>query len=256
MTPLLLGIAIQSTNLLADQTWKLGFAIVGKLASTPGSQNPFEFKNPELAGDLVLTHEKPLDTDNELVRLLLKMKRSQNELTAALTGDLPAKSGSEVPEGGLYMDKDFAYFTAQFMMDRKKATAIPYSPKQNVGGDAVLAPLGTGLAIMQRAMMGPELRKESYLANDDSRKFYVTFSPNLNATIDPTKGEAAYKFSLKMVDLGKEYPNFFTGAIRLNTKSKIVQYLRATSKSSDGPTSPQDASFSQVQSVVIGLEAK
>ncbi len=251
-----LACAAQLASPVADQTWKLSFALVGDFASTPGSRNPYEYKNPSLAGDLSVTYIKSPDPDNHVAKLLFKFKKAQNALVEALTGGFPEKSGNDEPQGGMYSEKEYGFMTSQFRIDRTKACCVASPDQDKFGGSAVLAPLGTALAVIHRAMMKPELRKEFFLNDDDGKKFYVTYLPNLNATTNESKGEAAYKFNINMVDQGKSYPFFFTGAIRLNIKTKIVQYLRATSKTIDGPTGPEDAAFSKAQGFTLDLEAK
>ena len=247
--------AIQLVSPVADQSWKLSFTMVGDFGSTPGSQNPFTFKNPSLTGDLTLSYVKSTDNENHIAKLLFKFKKAQNSLIEGLSGGFPEKTGAEEPRGGMYSEKEYAFMTSNIQIDRTKATFSPLAAQDNYGGGTVLAPLGIGLAVMHRATMKPELRKDFFLNDDDGKKFYVTYLPNLNATTNESKGEVAYKFNIKMIDQGKSYPNFFTGAIRLNTKTKIVQYLRATSKVSDGPTG-EDSAFSKGEAFTLSLEAK
>ncbi len=256
MITTLVAFAVQSPTLFADQSWKLSFAIVGKFGSTPGSRNPYEIKNPSLTGDLALTNNKAVDKDHDVVHLQLKLKMDQNDLITSLTQGFPTKDSPESTAMGMYSDKNFAYVEAKFLLDRTKATSAPYSTDSAYGSTSVLGPIGIGLAVMERGMMAPELKKEFFLSEDGPRKFYVTFKPNLNATTDSKKGEAAFAFQIKMNDQGKDYPNFFTGALRLNIKTKKVQYFRATSKVSDGPAGPEDAVFSQAETLVVNIESK
>lgn len=229
--------------------------MVGSLRSAPGSPNPLEFKNPTLIGDLSLKNEKP-DKDSDNLNLSLKFKVSQNDLIQGLAGIIPEKKGDEIPTGGMYQEKGFAYFNSKFSFNREKETVAPPDDDSREGPAAILGPLGIGMALVRRAMTGPELRKEFLLLDDGDKKFYVKFAPNLNATTDPAKGESAYKFNLIFIDGEKIYPNFFTGAVRMNTKTRLVKYLRASSKVEDGPTNTDDAMFGKGEAFTISLEEK
>jgi hypothetical protein len=241
-----------ASDTIADQTLKITFGATGTLGSPLG-----DIVDPVFWGDLKITNGKEISKERSIVQVQLKLKCNQTQLVEALTNGFEEKKETDKLGVGLFRIKDFAYITNDIVLDKKEAKLEPVTNGDFSAGE-VLNPLSLSLAIFQRSLMNPELRKEFLLMKDGPREYYATFMPNLNANTDTSKGEAAYKFNLKLKEQNGEFPQFFTGAIRLNTKTRLLTYLNATSEFKNTPSAADtdETAFHQIQNVAIKIEAK
>ena len=260
-----LALALQVASPLASQKWKIDFGFVGEIHSPVDQLN---VKDPVVYGEFSVQNIKTESTKAEDYLLTLKFKKTQSPLVEALSAgiaDSPLASKGE-------KDKDFAFVIDSYRLNladlaithhdapAKGATVLtedgrPYEPSYQ--SQQILNPLAIGVAIMRRAMTAPELKKEYFLMDDGSRRYFAVYTFNPNATLNEAIGEAAYRVNVVMKEAEKKYPKFFQGAIRVNTKSKTVEYLRATSSPADGPQVPQgDSPYENIKSFMINMVAK
>ena len=240
-------LALQFAAPIADQTWKFDVGVSG---SVDAPKPIGTIQNPLATGELTFATQRPTTPGLEPFTLSMKLKRKQSDLIEALSMQIP-----DSPIGPKN-DKDFVYFTHQYWF---KPATVSIEHKENATFDQpaqLLNPFALGVGIMQRAMAGPELKKEYFLMVDAGRKFYGVFNINLNANIDPSKGEMAYKFNIVLKENKNEYPKFFTGAVRGNTKTKKIDYIKATSNPNDGPMDMGETSYPDVKSFAFNLVAK
>lgn len=241
-----------ASDTIADQTLKITFGATGTLGSPLG-----EIVDPVFIGDFKITNGKELSKERSIVQVQLKLKRSQTKVVEALTNGFEEKKEADKLGVGLFRVKDFAYITNDIVLDRKEAKLEPVTNGDFSAGE-VLNPLSLSLAIFQRSLLNPQLRKEFFLMKDGPREYYATFMPNLNANTDSAKGEVAYKFNLKLKEDNGEFPQFFTGAIRLNTKTGLLTYLNASSEFKNTPSAANtdETAFHEIQNIAIKIEAK
>ncbi|MBS1701639.1 MAG: hypothetical protein JST12_08255 [Armatimonadetes bacterium] len=233
-----------------DQTWKFQMAAKGRASSPVGTIDNFS-----LTGELSFAIVKKLPDNLDLVRLKLKLKRNQNKLLEAFTtGFDKVKEGDR--DNSTYQDGEFAYVTELYTFDRTKATVVDYNSTTDSSSAQILESMALALAMVQQCFNGPELRHEYPLAKDGPRNYFITYRENLNANTDESQGEAAYKFNLKLKDHTGTYPNFFTGAVRLNRKTGYVRYITTTSYPIDQPSVNDNSGESTARAWSIRLDEK
>lgn len=242
-----------ATDTIADQTLKITFGATGTLGSPLG-----EIVDPVFIGDFKITNGKELSKERSVVQVQLKLKRTQTKLVEALTNGFEEKKEADKLGVGLFRVKDFAYITNDIVLDKKEAKLDPMTNSGDFSAGEVLNPLSLSLAIFQRSLLNPQLRKEFFLMKDGPREYYATFMPNLNANTDASKGEVAYKFNLKLKEENGEFPQFFMGAIRLNAKTRLLTYLNASSEYKNTPSAgnTDETAFHDIQNIAIKIEAK
>lgn len=236
---------------IADQNWTFKLSTVGKFGTPLGV-----IEDPLINGEIAVMKSKETAGKRDIYRLKFSLKREQTPLISALTGGFPDQKDQDDIASAVYKDKERAYFVESYIFSPTdfKISAIhanEYSPSREV-----LNPISIAFAIAQRSMNAPELRKEYFVSEDGPRKFFVTFKPNLNANTEQVPGDVAFKFDLKLKDEDQEYPAFFTGAIRLNTKTRLVQYITASSDPAHQPKGPEDADLGDQKSYAIRIDAQ
>ena len=242
-----LSLALQVASPLKDQSWKFDVGITGDI----DFPNPVgKIVNPLVTGEISFTNEKTSKPGFDPFSLSIKAKRNQSDLV-----EMFAKGITDCPTGPKN-DKDYVYITHQYWI---KQSDLSVDGERSSGYDQssqILNPFAIGVAIMRRAFEAPELKKEYFLMADGGRKFYGAFNVNLNATTDPTKGEIAFRFNIILKEGEKTYPKFFTGAVRANSKSHKIEYIKASSNPADGPLEPGENSFPSVKSFAFNLVSR
>lgn len=242
-----IAFALQTTLPILDQTWKFDVGLTGAI----DFPNPVgNIENPLVRGELSFTNEKVTKPGQDPFMLTLKARKNQSELVQMFE-----KGIAESPTGPKH-DKDYLYVSHSYWINAKD---LSVEGDESHGYDQtaqIMNPFAVGIAVMRRTLASPELKKEYYLMTDGPRKFYGVFNTNPNATTDPAKGEVAFKFNIVLKENKKEYPNFFVGAVRGNSKTGKIEYIRASSKPSDGPTDINDSAFPSVKSFAFNLTAK
>jgi len=253
-TAVAMVLAQTSTVTLADQDLTLKLSTVGTFGTPLGI-----IENPFLNGDLSIKKTKDGNSKNELYRIKLSLKREQSDLISAITGALPAQKENPNLPTAAFQDKEWAYLIHSYRISPTdyKLSSIQNTQDEYLLSPQVLDPLSLAVEIAQLSLTKPQLRKEFFLMEDGPRRFSVTFKPNLNANTDNAPNDVAYKFDLKLKDPEGEYPSFFSGAIRLNTKTRKVQYITATSDTEHQPKAPEDSfGGSEAKGYSIRLDAK
>jgi hypothetical protein len=247
MIATILACVVQTAPLIADQSWKFDAGMIGNI----DFKDPLGvIENPIVAGIMAFTNDKSTKAGFDLFTLSMKVKKNQSPLIEAFSS---AIADSNI---GPKNDKDFVYVTYQYWL-RESDLVVGFDESGSyVQPTQILNPFAVGVAVIRRTMTNPELRKEFYLMADGPRKFYAKFSPNLNATADPGKGELALRFNVILREGDKTFPKFFTGVVRANTKSRKVEYIKAGSYPDDGPLEVGESAFPDVKSFAINLIAK
>ncbi len=239
----ILAFALQVAYPIADQAWKVEVGMTGSI-DTPELPNIIE--NLLVKAELSFAKSKTDKPNVAPFTLSLKVKKNQTPLIEAFT------SGIEESKIGPKSDKDYLYVTEPFWINQEN---LSVDLGESDGND-ILNPFAIGVAVMWRTMSSPELKKEYLLIADGDRKFFGVFNINLNPNLDPAKGEIAYRFNIVLKENGKEYPNFFLGTVRANTKTKRIDYIRASSNLADGPIDPNDGPLKDVKSFAFNLTSK
>ncbi len=243
-------------RVIADQTLKLKITMLGEIGTPVGNA-----KDPVINGKLEIKNVTDPKAKQDIYRLALKLKRDDMRIITVLTEGLPEKKEQPEMKADAFRDGKYACFINTFGIARDDATLAEkqtpdVSDLGNFQSAATLLPFSLALAITQKSLVGPDLKKEYFLAQDGPRKYYVTFRPNLNANTDSSKGEAAYKFNLKLVDANGIAPNFFDGAIRLNVLSGKVQYITATSVPENWVQNGDGSLLSSLTNVAIRFDSE
>lgn len=233
---------------LADQNWKLSLNVNGVFKTPVG-----DLKDPSLTGSIELRRLKDVKKES-LYRIHLALPKKQNPLTEFIQTTMKDEMVTKETPVAIFKDDQNVNFINSYFFDPqtlnvKSMEINTYSPPEEV-----LGPIAMAFALGQRAINNPELKKEYLLRDDSPRKFYVTFRPNLNANTESVPGDVAFKFDLKLDEPNGKYPQFFTGAIRLNTKTGLIQYINANSVPENQPAPPEDADLGTNKSYAIRIE--
>jgi hypothetical protein len=242
-----LALAWQLTPELANQKWKFDAGMVGEIPSPP-TLGPI--KDPIIYGEFSLINETTPDKTVDAYQLSLKIKRDQSPLVKALTG------GINQSKIGPKNDKDYVYISEVYAVNKSNLSIDHAVGSDSSQSEEILNPLAIGIALSRRSMSAPVLKTEYLLMKQGPRFFYAIFSSNPSANIDERKGEAAYRFDIVLKERNQIYPKFFQGAVRVNTKTQRVMYIRATSSPSDGPQVDGVSLYESVKSFAINLVAK
>lgn len=243
-------------RVIADQSLKLKITMLGEIGTPVGNT-----KDAVINGKLDIKNISDPKSKQDIYRLSLKVKRDDLKIVTVLTEGLPEKKDQPEMKADAFREGKYACFVNTFGIAREDATLTEkqtpdVSDLGNFQSAATLLPFSLALAITQKSLVGPDLKKEYFLAQDGPRKYYVTFRPNLNANTDSSKGEAAYKFNLKLVDGNGTAPNLFDGAIRLNVFSGKVQYITATSAPENWKTDSGESFFSSLTNIAIRFDSE
>jgi hypothetical protein len=250
MTLSTIACALQVVFPVVDQKWNFDVTVMGAVTLPEIPNLPKKLANPLARGELSFTNDRVTKKGQEPFTLSMKVKKNQSDLVSALS------AGFQDSPIGPKNDKDNIYITHQFWVNQKDLTVEGDREASYDQPAQILNPFALGVAIMRRTMVGPELKKEYHLMTDGDRDFYAVFNLNFAAKTDPTKGEIAYRFDIVMKEKRKVYPNFFVGAIRANSITKKIEYIKASSTLTDGPIEVDDSLYRDVKSFVFNVVAK
>ncbi|HLO98927.1 MAG TPA: hypothetical protein VK171_10065 [Fimbriimonas sp.] len=256
----LLGVIIAShfgeSIVPVDQNWSIKLSTGGYIDTPAGKAQDFA-----LVGDVSLAKVDSKSTNAVNFRLQLKLKRSQNNLLSFFTESFPDEKNSATRTSGAFKVDGYAIFinTCSVRTDENRVEEKP-TPSVNDVGDyqssAMLTPLNLTVGVVQRALNSPDLLTEYYIGKDGPREFFVNFKRDLNTAIDPSSGDAAFKFVLKMKNGNEVIPKLMEGSLKVNSQSRKAIYISAGSNSIDWAPESRESILGGIESISIRMDLK
>lgn len=240
----------------ADQSWSIKLSTGGYVSTPAGEVRDFALK-----GDVELTQTESKNPKAVNYRLQLKMKRSQNNLLSLFTESFPEEKNTPERKAGAFKEDGYVVFvnTCSVRTDEHRIGEKPtpsVSDIEDFQSSAMLTPLNLTLGVVQRALNSPALLKNYFIGNDGPRHYYATFRRDLNTAIDPSTGDAAFKFVLKMENGSEIVPKLFEGSLKVNMKSRKAIYISAGSNAQDWAPETRESLLGGVESIGIRMDLK
>ena len=225
-------LAPKATVDIADQKLKFKLDIQGTFAA------PLNIEDPKLYGTLDIRKHETEGKPTKEFRLRFEFLRKRNPQLEPIVSLMPNRTNDSSARKAVGKDETTFYLVNTFLFDPESYAMEPEHKEEFSPADQVLGPLALAVAMAQRTINKPELLKEYVLQIDEHKKFMVTFRQDLTSSTRPNSGDVGLKFAIKYQGPDGSFPSFFTGSLRLNSKTRLIEYFTATSNRDDQPGEP------------------